>query len=54
MTPPAEATPLSIPAMPFTNFDTLFVFEGNILLAGNGHAVDLHAGRQIEGKPRIS
>ena len=31
-------------------FDALLVFEGNILLAGDGHAVDLQAGGEIDGE----
>ena len=46
----AEATPLSTPARPLQEFDALLVFERHILLAGDGHAVDLEAGGEIEGK----
>ncbi len=35
---------------PMQEFDTLLVFERHILLAGDGHAVDLKAGGEIEGK----
>ena len=34
----------------FHEFDALLVFERNILLAGDGHAVDLQAGGQIDGE----
>ena len=50
MRPPAEATPLSTPAMPLRNSTLLLVFERHILLAGDGHAVDFKAGGEIEGK----
>ena len=32
------------------DLDALLVFEGHILLAGDGHAVDFKAGGEIEGK----
>ena len=34
----------------FEEFDTLLVFERHILLTGDGHAVDLEAGGEIDGE----
>ena len=35
----------------FEDLDALLVFEGNILLAGNGHSIDFKTSSQIEWEP---
>ena len=50
MRPPPEATPVSTPARPLRISTALLVFERDVLLAGDGEAVDLEAGGEVEGK----